>query len=161
MQDRSFQQRIGRIEILVQELDAVSDPAVKSAVKELVAAVMDLNSAAFERMIAVAARSGDAGSRLMEALVREDAVSSLLILYGLHPQDLATRVRGALKNFPGVKLVSVEDGRAVLDMQSHERSEAALRQAIAISAPDLTELVIEGAPQSGFVPLEALNGARA
>lgn len=161
MPDRSFQQRIGRIETLVQELEAVSDPAVKSAAKELVAAVMDLNCAAFENVVAVAARHGEAGSRLMQALVRDEAVSSLLILYGLHPQDLPTRVRGALKNFPGVKLVSIDEGRAVLRMESHERSEAALRQAIATAAPDLTELVIEGAAQDGFVPLEALSGVRA
>lgn len=161
MEDRSFQQRIGRIETLVQELEAVSDPAVKSAAKELVAAVMDLNSAAFEKVLAVAARSGQAGSRLIEALVREEAVSSLLILYGLHPQDLPVRVRATVKNFPGVELVSIDDGRAVLRMGSHERSESALRQALAIAAPDLTDLVIEGGAQNGFVPLEALSGARA
>jgi hypothetical protein len=160
MQDRSFQQRIGRIETLVQELEAVSDPAVKSAATELVAAVMDLNSAAFERVLAVAERYGEAGSRLMDALLREEAVSSLLILYGLHPHDLATRVRGVLKNFPGVGVVSIDEGRAVLRMESQERSESALRQAVAIAAPDLTELVIEGAAQEGFVPLEALSGAR-
>jgi hypothetical protein len=161
MQDRSFQQRIGRIETLVQELEAVSDPAVKAAVKELVAAVMDLNAAAFERVVEVAARFGDAGSRLMDGLTRDEAVSSLLILYGLHPQDLETRVRGALKNFDGVKLVSIEEGRIVLRMESQERSESALRQAIAVAAPDLADLIIEGTPQSGFVPLEALIGVRA
>ena len=64
---------------------------------------MDLNAAAFERVVQVAARYGDAGSRLMDGLIRDEAVSSLLILYGLHPQDFETRVRGALKNFDGVK----------------------------------------------------------
>jgi len=161
MQDRSFQQRIGRIETLVQELEAVSDPAVKAAVKELVAAVMDLNAAGFERVVEVAARFGDAGSRLMDGLTRDEAVSSLLILYGLHPQDLETRVRGALKNFDGVKLVSIEENRIVLRIESQERSESALRQAIAVAAPDLTDLIVEGTPQSGFVPLEALVGVHA
>jgi hypothetical protein len=96
--------------MLVQELDAVSDPAVKSAVKELVAAVMELNSAAFERVLAVAARYGQAGVQLMEVLVREEAVSSLLILQGLHPQDLHARVRSTLENFPGVQLISIDGG---------------------------------------------------
>jgi len=161
MQDRSFQQRIGRIETLVGELEAISDPAVKAAAKELVASVMDLNAAAFERVVQVAARYGDAGSRLMDGLIRDEAVSSLLILYGLHPQDFETRVRGALKNFEGVKLVSIEEGRIVLRMEGKERSESALRQAIAVAAPDLVDLIIEGTAQSGFVPLEALSGARA
>jgi hypothetical protein len=161
MQDRSFQQRIGRIETLVAEMEAVSDPVAKAAAKELVACVMDLNAAAFERVVQVAARYGDAGSRLIDGLIRDEAVSSLLILYGLHPQDFETRVQGALKNFEGVKVISIEDGRIVLRMESQERSESALRQAIAIAAPDLVDLIIEGTAQSGFVPLESLIGARA
>jgi hypothetical protein len=161
MQDRSFQHRIGRIETLVGELEAVSDPVVKAAAKELVASVMDLNAAAFERVLAVAARYGDAGSRLIDGLIRDEAVSSLLILYGLHPQDFETRVRGALKNFEGVKVISIEDGRIVLRMEGHERSDSAVRQAVAVAAPDLVDLIIEGTAQSGFVPLEALSGARA
>jgi hypothetical protein len=161
MQDRSFQERIGRIESLVAELEAVSDPVVKATAKELVASVMDLNAAAFERVVAVAARYGDAGSRLMDGLIRDEAVSSLLILYGLHPQDFETRVRSALKNFDGVKLVSIEEGRIILRMESRERSESTLRQAISTAAPDLVDLIIEGTAQSGFVPLEALSGARA
>lgn len=139
----------------------MSDPMVKAAAKELVASVMELNAAAFERVVEVAARYGDAGSRLMDGLIRDEAVSSLLILYGLHPQDFETRVRGALKNFAGVKIVSIEDGRIVLRMESHERPESALRQALSTAAPDLVDLIIEGTDQSGFVPLEALSGANA
>jgi hypothetical protein len=112
-------------------------------------------------VLAVAARYGDAASRLIDGLIRDEAVSSLLILYGLHPQDFETRVRGALKNFEGVKVISIEDGRIVLRMEGHERSDSALRQAVAVAAPDLVDLIIEGTAQSGFVPLEALSGARA
>ncbi len=161
MQDRSFQERIGRIETLVQQLEAVSDPAVKAAVKELIASVMDLNAAGFERVVEVAARYGDAGSRLMEGLIRDEAVSSLLILYDLHPQDFETRVRGAVKNLEGVKLVSIDEGRVVLRMEPHARSEPVIRQAVYTAAPDLADLTIEGTAQHGFVPLEALSGARA
>ncbi|HTB19351.1 MAG TPA: hypothetical protein VK708_14625 [Bryobacteraceae bacterium] len=161
MQDRSFQQRIGRIETLVAELEAVSDPVVKAAAKELVASVMDLNAAAFERVLQVAARYGEPGSRLMDGLVRDEAVSSLLILYGLHPQDFETRVRGALKNFEGVSILSIEDGRIVLRMDSQERSESAVRLAVSTAAPDLADLIIEGSGQTGFVPLAALAAAPA
>lgn len=158
MQDRSFQQRIGRIEALVGELEAVSDPAVKAAVKELVASVMELNAAGFERVVEVAGRYGEVGARLIDGLVRDDAVSSLLILYGLHPQDLEARVRGSFKGFEGVKLLSIEDGRVRVFMDAHARSESSLREAILGAAPDLTELIIEGPGQSGFVPLAALSG---
>jgi hypothetical protein len=160
MQDRSFQQRIGRIESLVQQLEAVADPVVKAAAKDLVACVMDLHAAAFQRVVDVAARYGDAGSRLMDGLARDEAVSSLLILYGLHPQDFETRVHGALRNLQGVKLISMEEGRIVLRMEAHDRSESAVRLAVSTAAPDLVDLIIEGSVQSNFIPLSAL-GARA
>ncbi|MBV9770816.1 MAG: hypothetical protein JOZ32_14680 [Bryobacterales bacterium] len=162
MQDRSFQQKIARIESLVHELEAVADPAVKAAAKELVGSVMDLNAAGFERVMEVAARYGEVGSRLVDGLIRDEAVFNLLILYGLHPHDFETRVRRVLKNFEGVSVISIEDGRIVLRMDSqsdlHARSEPALREAIYAAAPDLTELVIEGSAQTGFVPLSALTG---
>jgi len=161
LQDRSFQQRIGRIDSLVAELEAVADPAVKAAAKELVASVMDLNAAAFERVVEVAARYGEAGSKLMDGLIRDEAVSNLLILYGLHPQDFETRVRGAVKHLDGVKVVSIEDGRVTLRLESQARSEDAVREAVYTAAPDALELVMEGVARNGFVPLEALIGARA
>jgi len=159
MQDRSFQQRIGRIDTLVAELEGVADPAVKAAAKELVASVMELNAAGFERVVEVAARYGEAGARLIDGLIRDEAVASLLILYGLHPQDFETRVRRALKNFEDVQVLFIEEGRVGLRMDSHARSESALRQAVYVAAPDLVDLTIEGSGQTGFVPLAALNGS--
>jgi hypothetical protein len=157
IQDRSFQQRIGRIEGLVQQLEELSDPAVRTASKELVASVMDLNAAGFERVLEVAARFGENGSRLVEGLIRDEALSCLLILYGLHPQDFETRVRNALKSFEGVTVVAIGDSIVHLRLDDHAR-ESALRQAIASAAPDLSDLLIEGSAQSGFVPLSALTG---
>jgi hypothetical protein len=159
MQEKSFQQRIGRIETLVGELEAIADPAVQAAVKELVASVMELNAAGFERVLEMAARYGDAGARLMDGIIRDEAVASLLILYDLHPQDFETRVRGALKNFEGASVVSIQDGRVVVRINSHARSQSALRQAISAAAPDVVELTIESEAQNGFVPIAALTGA--
>ncbi|HTW64321.1 MAG TPA: hypothetical protein VME17_06875 [Bryobacteraceae bacterium] len=160
MQDRSFQQRVGRIETLVAELETISDPAVRASVKELIASVMELNAVGFERVMEVASRYGDAASRMIDVLIRDEAVSSLLILYGLHPQDFETRVRAAVQAFPGVTVVSIEGERVTLRMESHDRAESTLRRAVYAAAPDIAELVIEGGnQQNGFVPLAALSGA--
>jgi len=58
-------------------------------------------------------------------------------------------------------LVSIEEGRVMLRMESQERSESAVRQAVSVAAPDLVDLIIEGSGQSGFVPLSALSAAPA
>lgn len=158
MQDRSFQERIGRIETLVRELEGICDPAANAAVKQLVAFVLELNAAGFGRVVEVAARYGEVGTRLMDGLIRDEAVSCLLILYGLHPHDFETRVRAALRNFEGVKVLSIEDGRVRLRMEDQIRSESKLREAIHAAAPDLAELTIEGTAHTGFVPVTALTG---
>jgi len=88
-------------------------------------------------------------------------VGSLLLLYGLHPVDLETRVRGALeKTRPylrshggNVELVDVDESGAVrLRLQgschgcpsSAMTLKLAIEQAIHDAAPDVTSISVEG-----------------
>ena len=137
--------------------------------------MMDLHGAALERMLELTRGMGDAGESLIQNLSRDELVSSLLVLYGLHPQDLETRLaqaldkaRSRLRAHGGeVKLLSIQDAAVRLRLQANghgcgstgqalrEEVEAAVYQA----APDITSLVIEGAEEKpGFVPLEMLQG---
>ena len=59
---------------------------------------MDLNAAGLTRILQMAQRSGEAGRRLADQFTEDALVTSLLLLYGLHPNDLETRVRGAHDN---------------------------------------------------------------
>jgi len=177
MPQPDFQQRLASIEELVHQIEAAADPALRSTAQELVQTVMDLHGAALERMIELTRGMGDAGENLIQKLGRDELVSSLLVLYGLHPQDLETRLAQALDKASSrlrarggeVELLSIQDGavrlRLRLQANGHgcgstaqalkEEVEAAVYQA----APDITSLVIEGAEEKpGFVPLEMLQG---
>jgi Fe-S cluster biogenesis protein NfuA len=96
-----------------------------------------------------------------------------LILHGLHPDDLGTRVRRALDvarptlqmHGMGARLVSVLDGVAHVridaggDCDAHSADEvrAAIEAAIAETAPDLSHVEILGLPESAARrPLVAL-----
>jgi Fe-S cluster biogenesis protein NfuA len=170
-----FQQRLKGIEHLLGEIEAAADPKLRTAVQELVQLVMDLHGAGLERMLELIRAPGDGGETLVQKLGRDELVASLLILYGLHPLDVETRVTQALvKVSPRlrahegeVELLSVRDGAVRLRLHANGHgcgsTSQALKEmvedAVYKAAPDVTSLFIEGADdKSGFVPLEMLGG---
>jgi len=177
IEEKDFQQRLQRIGGLLRDLEAVADPASRTAAKELVQLLMDLHGSCLERILEVIFQAGDAGTALIDHLGRDPLVSSLLVLYGIHPDDLETRVRRKLEQIqPRVRkmgaqaaLVRVDGGniRLQLKMEGHSCGSTArtlqnlVEEAMYEAAPDLTSVVVEGTESSspGFVGLEVLTGS--
>lgn len=172
---RDFREDIQRIGGLVQEIESIADPAVRAATKNLVQSLMDLHGAALERALNIVAELGEPGTTIIDRLGRDSLVSSILILYGLHPEPFETRVvKGVEKVRPQlhkqgceVELLSMSDGaiRLRVETSSHtcgsttKTLQATLEGAMYDAVPDLTSLVIEGfeeKPSSGFVALDKL-----
>ncbi|MGC1448429.1 MAG: hypothetical protein WA830_00190 [Candidatus Sulfotelmatobacter sp.] len=176
--EKDFQRRVQKIGGLVQDLETIADPASQSAAKQLVQLLMDLHGTGLERMLEIVFQSGDSGSRVIDELGQDPLVSSLLILYGLHPDELQVRVERKLQQIGSklhkmgaeAKLVSVSRGDIRLRVRvdghacgSTSRSvQATVEEAIYEAAPDLTSLVVEGLEEpadSGFIAVEKLLGA--
>lgn len=174
-ESRDFREEIQRIGGLVQEIEAIADPAVRAATKDLVQSLMDLHGAALEKALEIVAEAGKPGTALIDRLGRDSLVSSVLILYGLHPEDIATRVVKAVdrvrpqlrKQGCELELLGVVDGAIRLRVETGSHTcgstaktvQAILEGALYDAAPDLTSLVIEGLeekPASGFVALDKL-----
>ena len=172
---RDFREDIQRIGGLVQEIESIADPAVRAATKNLVQSLMDLHGAAVEKALDIVAEAGEPGMTIIDRLGRDSLVSSLLILYGLHPEDLEARVAKAVdkvrpqlrKQGCEVELLGVNDGTIRLRVETGSHTcgstaktlQATLEGAMYDAAPDLTSLVIEGfeeKPASGFVALDKL-----
>lgn len=171
--------RIESIERLVREIEKVSDPAVQSLSKQLVQSLMDLHGMGLERMLEITHHSGASGQKIIDEMGRDELVSSLLLLYGLHPLDLETRVVQALeKSRPylrshggNVELVAVsESGSVTLKLQGSCHScpssavtlQSTVEQAIYDAAPDVASIIVEGVvaepvTAGGFVPLANLQ----
>jgi Fe-S cluster biogenesis protein NfuA len=175
---KDFRQDIQRIGGLVQEIESIADPAIRATTKDLVQSLMDLHGAAFEKALEIIAETREPGMSIIDRLGRDSLVSSVLILYGLHPEDLESRVVKAVdrvrqqlrKQGCEVELLGVNDGaiRMRVETGSHtcgstaKTVQATLEAAMYDAAPDLTSLVIEGLeekPASGFVALDKLMGA--
>jgi Fe-S cluster biogenesis protein NfuA len=176
--DKDFQKRVQKIGSLVQDLESIADPASRSAAKELVQSLMDLHGTGLERILEVVFESGESGPRIIDELGQDSLVSSLLILYGLHPDELQTRVERKLQQIESklhkmgaeAKLVSINGGdvRVRVRIEGHicgstsRTVQSTVEEAIYEAAPDLTSLVIEGLEEpadSGFIAVEKLIGA--
>lgn len=174
---KEFQQRIQRIGELVRLFEGAADPALRAAAKELVQLLMDLHGAGLEKMMEITFQSGDTGPRIIDDLGRDPLVSSLLILYGLHPEYLESRITRALervgpqlrKHGSSVEIVGIEAGAVRLRIEVGEHScgstaksvQMIVEQAVYDAAPDVVSLTVEGTDgkaASGFVALEALLG---
>lgn len=167
-----FPQRLESIEAVIRQIEAAADPNVRTAARDLMQLVMDLHGASLERILEILRSTGESGESIIDKLGRDDMVSSLLVLYGLHPLAIEQRVSQAIENAnrqirsrnATVELLGMEDGAVRLHLKANghgpamkEIVEAAIWQA----APDITSLVIDGAEEKqGFVPLEMLAGAR-
>jgi Fe-S cluster biogenesis protein NfuA len=174
--NKDLPDRLARLAELVRELERIADPNARAAALDLMQLVMDLNGAAMERMMERVFALGEAGQKVIDELGNDPAVSGLMVLYGLHPEDLETRVSKALQKIgpklrshgADCELTSVGAGavRVRLSAGSHScgSTMAAVRDmvegAIYDAAPDVTSLTLEGLegkPSSGFVSLNTLT----
>jgi Fe-S cluster biogenesis protein NfuA len=178
-QDAAFLKRIQRIGEIVEQLEQAADPNARSIGRELLECLMVLHGAALERILEFASGSGEAGQALIQKCGSDELVSSVLLLYGLHPQSLNTRVTLALeKSRPFLEshsataeLLAVRDDGAVtvrLHTKSNGCGSAAvkptLEAALQEAAPDASAIVVEeiGATLTGigFVPIAELQNIK-
>src|SRR5260221_2302393 len=95
-QDTALQKQIRRIGEIVEQLESTADPNARAIAKELLESLMALHGAGLERILELASEAGEAGETIIQKCGRDQLVSSLLLLYGLHPEDLRTRLTRAL-----------------------------------------------------------------
>jgi Fe-S cluster biogenesis protein NfuA len=123
-------------------------------------------------------QEGDAGRAVLETVSRDGLVRNLLLLHGLHPTDLETRVREALARLEpflrsqgaDVELVAIADDAVRLCLHQNgsgypasvQTLRAAIEEAVGADAPDvrLVEFVDQegaaGSAATSRVPLPVL-----
>jgi Fe-S cluster biogenesis protein NfuA len=181
-QDTELQKKMQRIGEMVERLESAADPNARAMARELVESLMALHGVGLERILDLVAEAGETGEKIIRKCGRDEVVSGLLLLYGLHPEDLHSRVMYALaKTQPflqshsaSAELVSIDD-RGKVSVRVHLKvggcgSTAAtvkstLESAIQDAAPDATSIVVEdpaaALKQTGFVSLAQLQSSGA
>jgi Fe-S cluster biogenesis protein NfuA len=173
---RAFQDRIGRIENLIQGLDGITDEKVRGQARELVEALLEMQGAGLERVMEIVYDSGPTGQSTIDELGRDELVSSLLLVHGLHPLDLESRVRNALEKVGprlaqhggSVELLGVtREGAVKLRLAGNCHGcpssiltlKFSIEEAIYAAAPDVTSLEVEGTAPRDAQSVNGANGA--
>jgi Fe-S cluster biogenesis protein NfuA/nitrite reductase/ring-hydroxylating ferredoxin subunit len=179
LDDRAARERVARVDVLLEELERAGPAIPTDLAVELVQALLDLYGEGLSRVVAeVAARDGDGA--VAAALAGDELVSHLLLLHGLHPLPLESRVRGALDEVRpyleshggDVELLGVADGVVRLALRgscdgcasSAATLKLAIEDAIHKAAPDVEAVEAEGAappPPAPLLQLEISDALRA
>ena len=172
----------GLIEALATAPQGPPTPAAparaREQAEELVRAVTDLYGAGLERLLEIAYDSGRLDDELLGLLADDELVASLLLVHGLHPYDVRTRVERALDSVRpylgshggDVELLEVSD-EGVVRLRllgscdgcpsSSVTLELAVEDAIEAAAPEIVvdrgrhPVVRQTTP--GLIPVESLR----
>ena len=160
------QERVAELEARLARLEALPESGPRELAMQAVQGLMDLYGAGLARILELAPETA---SRLAE----DELVAHLLLLHGLHPVDVATRVEAALESVRpylashagNVELLSVADGVVHLRLNgtchgcpsSTATLKHAIEEAIFKVAPDVDRVEAEGvAPRPQVIALDSL-----
>jgi len=182
---REFQVRMQRLDELLQEATEQADPASQARLQEVSASLLEMHRVGLERILELLGKAGEGGANILNSCTRDELVSGLLVLHGLHPLDLEARVRRALEKVEPyaashggrVELVGASpEGVVQLRLEgschgcpsSRVTLQSSIEQEIYAAAPEVVSIECEGlveeapaAPQvNGFVSIDqlAING---
>lgn len=163
---REFRIHTERVEKLVSRLDSSKDAETRAVALELVQCVMELHGVALDRILGSISQTS-AGEAALDIALQDDLVSSVLLLHGLHPDTMETRVFHALEKVRpylhshggDVEFVSVIDGVVRLKLlgscgscpSSSVTLKNAVEEALYEAAPDIEKIIAE----SGTAELNA------
>ncbi|MGI8577289.1 MAG: NifU family protein [Nocardioidaceae bacterium] len=148
-----------RIDTLLNA-SASGGTVARERAEELVRLVADLYGAGLERVLTIVDDAGRLDDDVLAALAADDLVASLLLVHGLHPYDVITRVEQALESVRpylgshggDVELLEVsEDGAVRLRLlgscdgcpSSSVTLKLAVEGAIEAAAPEITAIEVE------------------
>lgn len=155
-----------RIEGLLGAL-ATHGPVAQQRAEDLVALVTNLYGAGLERILDVLHEAGRLDDQALDALAADELVAGLLLVHGLHPHDVTSRVSAALDSVRpylgshggDVELLGVEpDGVVRLRLlgscdscpSSSVTLQLAVEGAIQAAAPEVTAIEVDA--RSGAKP---------
>ncbi len=114
----SADELVERLGELLSRLENVRDPVARNTAEELLATLMEVYGEGLERILDALDDPETPARSVRDRLLDDGVVASLLLMHGLFPVDLETRVRDALDKLRpqvvaeggGLDLVEVVDG---------------------------------------------------
>jgi hypothetical protein len=145
---------VQRIEKLLEEFEQSAGPQARERAGELVGLLMNIYGAGLSRLIEILGAS----TGMVERVAEDRLLASLLLLHGLHPESMETRIRRALQRVErgleaqhvvldgleaGVARVRIEKNGGVSRWPA-EALASIIERAVVEAAPDVEGLEIDG-----------------
>ncbi len=149
---------VGELNALVEELEQYPDAELREKVLDLVQIILELHGEALRRVL-MTFDSLPGKEQALTQLMSDDVVRAILLIHGLLPVNVETRVAAAIDEFRphlltqgcDVELLGVEDGRARLRLMRSGKGappiavlQSEIERALAETVPDLAGVDIEG-----------------
>lgn len=165
-----------RIDSLLDAM-AAAGPIVHERAEDLVRQLTTLYGAGIERILTILDERGGLDAPTLRALTNDELVSSLLLVHGLHPDDVTTRVAAALDSVRpylgshggDVELLDVTD-EGVVSLRllgscdgcpsSAVTLKLAVEDAIEAAAPEITRIEVEEQAAEGAATLISIDSLR-
>jgi Fe-S cluster biogenesis protein NfuA len=160
-----------RIETLLAELRSAAGPQVAETAEELVGCLVELYGDGLAEVVKIVGQDAEAGSRLLDRLIANPLVESLLLVHDLHPLEVGARVQRAIDQvlpqfgshagqveFGGIDAQGVIHLRMVAAAghgcgSSPDAVRAAVADAVTTAAPETAGLDIEVVEAPAELPL--------
>ncbi len=182
MPDARLHDHIEQLETAIQQIEQLPDQGLRDQVQDIVQCLLEFHGAALSRLLVVLRQRAGFSDEVAKLLAQDELIASLLLLHGLHPDELHTRVAEALESVRpflkshggNVELVGIDDGVVRLRLQgschgcpsSTATVKSRIEQAIHEVAPDVLRVEVENLPAAplaeprnsgGFVSLHVLS----
>ena len=148
-----------RVEALLAELRSHAGPQVAATAEELVRCLVELYGAGLAQITEILG-ADEAGPRILDKLVADPLVESLLLVHDLHPLDTSARIRHAVEEILpqlGARAGEIEyqglDEAGVVRLRLERTAggcqstaatiQTVIEQAVAAAAPEATGVAIE------------------
>jgi Fe-S cluster biogenesis protein NfuA/nitrite reductase/ring-hydroxylating ferredoxin subunit len=173
LDDQELRERVGRLEMLLEEIESFEDPEARARTAEMVQTLLELYGEGLGRIVESIGRLGS--EDLKDELLGDELITHLLLLHGLHPVDVETRVLGALDEVRpyleshggNVQFLGIGDGVARVRLEgscdgcpsSTMTLKLAIEEAVQKAAPELEGVEAEGVAQPPPKPTTAFVAA--
>ena len=160
-----------RLELLLEELRLL-EPTARQRAEECIRLVTDLYGAGLNNVMELLVDSGDAA--LLDKVVSNGLVHNLLVLHGLHPFEIGSRidvaldrVRPYLASHGGdVEVLAIDEDAGAITIRllgscdgcpsSAVTLKTAVEEAIRAGAPEIAHIIVDGwvEPEPPATPIE-------
>ncbi len=169
VQERDAEEMVERLNALVEQLEGHPDADAREKALDLVQIILELHGEVLRRILSTLDTLPDK-DQVLTRITGDEVIRAILLIHGLLPVELHTRVASAIKELRthlisqgcDVELLDVNDGRARLRMIRSGKSAppvAALKmeieKALSEAAPDLLGFDIEGVTEQTKATVKA------